>query len=230
MAQSRVHSCTFQELVAMGKMEPRASKKCNCRKLVDYAEANEMVKFGEALWVVVERERGGQETSCKLCQGFEPSPNCEVCKGTGRMTIPVSWDTYNTDIVMVNHRTKSARFSTPRVPTIESKHIIRAYVEGNAAAAQRIEEFNQLTQEQAHEYGASLSVRITRKRVGQLYKVGDTEYLTALDMREVRSGLPEPPNSSKGFPPGTITFKDGTKNKTWYWKQDGRDVDFGRAI
>ncbi len=143
MKKSRVHSCITQEMVAMQKIEPRRTK-CKCKKEVDYKEADGMVKRGEALWFVVARERGFQETSCRLCNGREPSSTCDICKGTGLMKNAAVWDTYTTDIVLVNHRTKSNRVSTPKTPTIEEEHIERAYIEGNKEAKERIEEYGML--------------------------------------------------------------------------------------
>jgi hypothetical protein len=114
-------------MVALEKREPYL-KKCHCRKFVLYSDADLMVKWGEARWVVTARERGFEERVCKLCQGGDQKSTCDVCKGTGKMNVGVVWNTYGQDIVLLAHRTKSSRVSTPRVPTIESKHILRAYV------------------------------------------------------------------------------------------------------
>ncbi len=118
-------------MVALEKREPHL-KKCSCRKLVSYFDADLMVKWGEAKWVVTARERGSEERICKLCQGGELKSNCDVCKGTGKMQVAVVWNTYSRDIVLLAHRTKSSRVSTPRVPTVESKHILRAYVSNHS--------------------------------------------------------------------------------------------------
>jgi len=210
MRQSKVHSCIEQEMVAMGKLEPLKKKKCRCRKLVEYAVANEMVKFGEAMWFVVSRERGMQTVTCPLCGPTDISKSCDVCKGTGVTEVPAVWDTYTEDIVLINHRTKTNKVSTPRVATIESEHIERAYVDGVKEAAERIEEYGQLIQWTLQEMGAEMRDSKTNE--------------------VVLEGRPEPLNIRVSYPPGTITFKDGSKNKSWYWTVDGPDFDYGRAL
>ena len=194
----------------MGKLEPLKKKKCRCRKLVEYAVANEMVKFGEAMWIVVSRERGMQTVTCPLCGPTDISKSCDVCKGTGVTEVPAVWDTYTEDIVLINHRTKTNKVSTPRVATIESEHIERAYVDGVKEAAERIEEYGQLIQWTLQEMGAEMRDSKTKE--------------------VVLEGRPEPLNVRVSYPPGTITFKDGSKNKSWYWTVDGPDFDYGRAL
>src|SRR5882672_5344814 len=127
MKPSKVHTCVFQEQVAMDKKEPNVAKKCKCQQVIEYKEANDRVKWGEALWVVTKRERGAEERICTHCHGDDPR-SCDKCKGTGKINVGVVWDTYNGDIVLVNHRTKTNRISTPKVPTIESEHILRFVV------------------------------------------------------------------------------------------------------
>jgi hypothetical protein len=152
MGLSRVHHCISQEMVAQGLEEPPA-KKCNCRKFIAYKQADEMVKKGEARWVVTARERGTQEKICPLCHGDEDVKNCAGCNGNGKHTVAAVWDTYNNDIVLVSRaavdlKEKKYRpalaMKTPRVATIESEHIERAYVDGNRAAQARIEEYGYL--------------------------------------------------------------------------------------
>lgn len=193
----------------MGKLEPRR-KTCRCRKVVDWKTANEMVKLGEAMWFVVARERGVQTVTCPLCGPTDISKTCEVCHGGGTAEAPAVWDTYTDDIVLINHRTKTNKVSTPRVATIESEHIERAYVEGVKEAAERIDEYGQLIQWTLQELGAQMLDSKTKEIVIE--------------------GKPEPQNSRKSFPPGTITFSDGSKNKSWYWEVDGPDFDYGRAL
>lgn len=193
----------------MGKLEPRR-KTCRCRKIVDWKTANEMVKLGEAMWFVVARERGVQTVTCPLCGPVDPSKSCEVCHGGGTAEVPAVWDTYTDDIVLINHRTKTNKVSTPRVATIESEHIERAYVEGNPEAAARIEEYGQLIQWTLQEQGAEMRDSRTKQ--------------------VVIDGKTEPENKQKSYPPGTLKFSDGTTNKSWYWVVEGRDVDHGRAI
>lgn len=139
-------------MVAQGLEEPPA-KKCTCRKVISYKEADGMVKRGEARWTVVGRERGTREVTCSLCEGSSEVVNCASCKGTGKSTVNAVWDTYNYDIVLVSQAAIDAQekkyrpalaMKTPRVATIESEHIERAYVECVPEAAARIEEYGML--------------------------------------------------------------------------------------
>ena len=161
MKPSKVHVCVFQEQTAMGKQEPNLAKKCRCQQLIEYKEANDRVKWGEALWVVTKRERGTEERPCDHCHG-DDSRACDKCKGTGKINIAVVWDTYNGDIVLVNHRTKTNRISTPKVPTIESEHILRFVTfkgENDKVAKEakeRVEEYGRMIQWSLQELGAEL--------------------------------------------------------------------------
>lgn len=152
MKDSRVHHCISQEMVAQGLDEPPA-KRCNCREKRPYKVADEMVKNGEARWVVIKRERGTKEEVCPLCQGNDEVKNCAQCADTRKIVVAVVWDTYKTDIVLVSQaaidkKEKKYRpalaLKTPRVATIESEHIERAYVDGNKEAAERIDEYGRL--------------------------------------------------------------------------------------
>lgn len=216
MKPSKVHTCIFQEQVAMGKREPNIDKKCRCRQLIEYKEANDRVKWGEALWVVSKRERGTEERVCTLCKAEGDFRNCDQCKGTGKVEVGVVWDAYPGDIVLVNHRTKTNRISTPKVPTIESEHILRfigfAGEDNKIAkeARERIEEYGRLIQWNLQGMGAEL-------------RDFDTDQVLI-------NGNVEPPNERRSYPPGTITFKDGSTNKSWYHVAEGRDYDYGRAI
>jgi hypothetical protein len=161
MKPSKVHTCVFQEQVAMGKQEPNVAKKCRCQQVIEYKDANDRVKWGEALWVVNKRERGTEERPCNHCHG-DDSRACDKCKGTGKINVAVVWDTYNGDIVLVNHRTKSNRISTPKTPTIEEEHILRFVVfEGEddkiaKEAKERIEEYGRMIQWSLQQLGAQL--------------------------------------------------------------------------
>src|SRR5579859_1617075 len=161
MKPSRVHTCVFQEQVAEGKKEPNASKKCRCQQVIEYKEANERVKLGEAHWIVVKIERGTEERVCPHCGGNDVRA-CDRCKGTGTINAPVEWKTFNGDIVLVNHRTKSNRISTPKTPTIESEHILRFVTfDGEndkvaKEAKERIEEYGRMIQWSLQELGAEL--------------------------------------------------------------------------
>jgi hypothetical protein len=152
MSVSRVHHCISQEMVSQGLEEPPA-KKCTCRKFIPYKKADEMVKKGEARWVVTSRERGTREETCALCGGNTEIKNCASCRGTGKHIVAAVWDTYNYDIVLVSQASADLKekkyrpalaMKTPRVATIESEHIERAYVEGVPEAAERIEEYGRL--------------------------------------------------------------------------------------
>lgn len=205
MKISLVHSCLLQEMIAMGKMEPR-KKACRCRQFVPYKEADEMVKRGEAMWHVVGRERGMQKEECPLCDE-KTQASCLKCGGTGQQDVMREWDTYSTDIVMINHRTKTNTVSTPRVPTIESKHIIRAYADENLQAQERIDEYGLLTLDaRVHPGPAKCTHRKTNDR-------GEPIFCT-------RCQLPE----------GTKANAIGVEPEDNPEKGEGRNYDYGRAI
>lgn len=152
MRESRVHHCISQEMVAQGLEEPPA-KKCKCRKFIPYKKADGLVKAGSARWIVTARERGTREEACPLCNGEKEVKNCAACNGLGKQTTAAVWDTYNYDIVLVSQASADLKekkyrpalaMKTPRVATIESEHIERAFVEGNKDAQDRIEEYGML--------------------------------------------------------------------------------------
>jgi hypothetical protein len=152
MRESRIHHCISQEMVSQGLEEPPA-KKCKCRKFIPYKKADQMVKAGEARWVVTARECGTREVICSLCKGEETVKNCAQCAGSGKQTEAAVWDTYNYDIVLVSQASADLKekkyrpalaMKTPRVATIEEEHIHRAYLDGNKDAAARIEEYGML--------------------------------------------------------------------------------------
>jgi hypothetical protein len=218
MKLSKVHHCISQEMVVKGQEEPPA-KKCICRKVIPYHEADAMVKRDAAAWIVVGRERGTHKVLCPLCRGDKEVKNCAQCGGEGTILRAVEWNTYGEDIVFVSsvsedkEETKyrpTLAMKTPRVPTIESEHIEYAYVLENKDAATRIEEYGSLIQWALQEYGAAM--------------------IDARTKEPVIEGKQEPKNEVKSYPPGSITFKDGSKNKSWWTTVDGRDLDHGRAI
>lgn len=152
MSVSRQHHCISQELVSQGLEEPPA-KKCKCRKFISYKKADAMVKAGQARWTVTARERGTQEVICPMCGGSKDVKNCANCGGSGKLLEAAEWDTYNNDIVLVSQASADKKekkyrpalaLKTPRVATIESEHIERAYVEGVKDAQDRIEEYGML--------------------------------------------------------------------------------------
>lgn len=251
--ESKVHSCVFQQKVVEQKFEPNPKKRCRCRKLVTFEQAKEAVKSGVAKWLVERRRRVEREQICAHCQDTEPNKaTCHVCKSTGKTQFISILDDPGFDIVLLVHHTKSTRASTPRVPTIEANHILRAYVStesrqrvqsalsereaGNneetgdmefinlerttpqqsRAAAARINEYGGLIQDQLHAIGAEL-----KKKIVKGFQV---QYET------VEIGNPEPGEKRVVHPPGSITFADGSKNKSWWWEIEGRETDYGRAI
>lgn len=142
-------------MVVEEKRQPNPNK-CSlghrCRGLIDWKEADQRVKWGEALWVPISREYVEIKEMCKHCQGAEVLiKTCGECAGTGKVTVKRTLNKYNgehdDDIVLIAHHTKSNRVSTPRVPTIEDEHMYRAYVDGNREAQERIQEYGLLVLE-----------------------------------------------------------------------------------
>ena len=89
-------------------------------------------------------------------------------------------------------------------------YIERAYVMDNPEAQARIEEYGQLIQWTLQELGAEMRDTKTKE--------------------VILEGKPEPYNLRMSYPPGTLTFSDGSKNKSWYWTVEGRDLDYGRPV
>lgn len=227
MRKVKMHSgCMGQELVAKRLAEPPAPP-CKCKKMVDYIYANELVKRGEASWAVTGVKAVDVEVDCPTCAKKTEAEKktlvvCGDCKGKGKITASREILGYNNDIVLlssvsVDPKNKKYRWNTrsktPRVATIEAKHIDRAYVDKLAYAVQRIEEYRTMIQEDLGAFGAQLLEidPATRK------------------INVVKPGNPEPANKRVAHPPGTITFKDGSTNKSWWWEEQGRDVDYGRT-
>jgi hypothetical protein len=165
----KLHSgCIGQEQVAIQQMEPPAPK-CFCKKLIEYAEANELVRTGAAKWVVTKRSRGMVESSCPLCVNMTDveKKTCAQCKGTGKVMEPRVWEEYNNDVVLMSSTPidnkgryrMNTREKTPRVATVEGKHIFRAIIENLRFAAQRIEEYGDLIQLALQDLGAQIRRR-----------------------------------------------------------------------
>jgi len=151
----RMHSgCIGQELVAIGLSEPPAPK-CQCKKMIEYDEANALVKERAARWIAIERIRESVAVNCPFCCSMTPQEKktCDLCKGSEKVLEFREQDfRYSSDIVLVSSigvqrkelerilpaATKpidlktekyrmDMRMRTPRVPTIEKPHIHRAY-------------------------------------------------------------------------------------------------------
>jgi hypothetical protein len=268
MKKVKMHSgCIGQEKVAIGELQPPAPF-CRCKQLIDYKKANELVKRGEASWVVTKRQSVEVELECSMCLSMTDveKKTCGQCNGTGKIKAIREIPSYNEDIVLLSSKAvdpsnKRYRWNmgakTPRVPTIESKHIQRAfitlakppqqfrdfvedvrrnqkstrlgklikgieqrnigyenildaYVFEDNYAAKRIEEYGDMNQEELGSFGAELR----DAKTGKIIKPGKLE----------------PADEATYFPPGSITFRDGSKNKLGYWKIEGRRFDYGRAL
>ena len=267
-----MHSgCKGQEEAAQRPSLYAPAPPCRCKKMIDYAQANELVKRGEASWVVTGvKAVVDVEVDCPLCANKTETEKktlvlCGDCKGTGKITESREILSYNDDIVLlssiaVDPKNKRHRWNTrnktPRVPTIEAKHINRAFVD----LAKPPEKFREAKRKQPKRTLPSREAGITSRDIELAYHSGipfednyaaqrieeygdmNQEVFAALraelktidpvtwEIKILKSGQPEPPNTQTAYPPGTITFKDGTKNKNWWWKLEGRDIDYGRAI
>lgn len=212
MKQVKVHSgCIGQSKVARRFAEPPAPK-CRCKKLTDFHEADTLVKQGMAAWVVTKRTRGAVELNCPLCAHMTDieKKTCGRCKGTGLVVENKIWEDFNNDIVLLGDDKEGFKEVTPRVATIEEEHIEGAYIYDVPYVLDRIKEYASMIQEQLADFGAEL-------KDGQTGEV-------------VVPGRPEPKNERRSYPPGSITFSDGSKNKTWWHTAEGRDFDYGRAL
>ena len=134
MKFSRIHRCAGQQMVALGLKEPPAPS-CKCRRECSLARATRMVENKEASWVVVSRTRGTTSEACPLCKKDTEVKNCSLCEGRGEVEVPRVWDKYNDDVC------SGMTQRTPRVATVESEHIERAYANGELHAQDRIEQY-----------------------------------------------------------------------------------------
>lgn len=153
MSLSKVHHCIEQIKIAEGTLEPPARTRCRCRKVVTLQKADKMVKEGEASWEVKKREYDTELVICSMCGGSDEVYNCSRCSGTGTMLVEKVVEIPGENIVLVSRppadKTEKKRSSalaakTPRSATIEEGHIVRAYLLGNKAAQERIEEYGEL--------------------------------------------------------------------------------------
>jgi len=221
MKKVKMHSgCKGQEDVAIGVIEPPAPF-CRCKKLIDYTRANELVKTGQASWVIVSKKPVDVEVECPFCESMTDTEKktCAECGGKGKITERKEIPSYNNDIVLLSSVSAdpknkkyrwNTRMKTPRVATIEAKHINRAYIDKLLYAEQRIEEYRTMIQEELGSFGAELR----NSKTGEI----------------VKEGTPEPEDKVTVYPPGSITFKDGSKNRLRWSVEQGRRYDYGRAI
>lgn len=205
MSVSKVHSCKEQIKVAEGRLEP-PSGKCRCKKYIGIKKATEMVKNGEASFIVLLRVREGTDEICHLCLGNKEVKNCANCFGKGAERGTIVREDYGNDIVLVSRppvdkkekkRSSVLSMKTPRVATIESEHIELAYVLNVKEARERIEEYGRLVQIGLQELGAEL--------------------------RKPKNFL-RPSETTRIVIPGTREPEDDQK------KGQGRRFDYGRAI
>lgn len=147
MSASKVHYCDKQMEMAVEthRLEPPTGK-CRCRKYMNIKEATEEVARGAASWVVTKRTLVTVDT-CSMCEGDKEIKNCANCNGTGLEAINGVIEHYGSDIVLVSRPgldqqqgknkvirvekstpRKHPAIQTPRTPTIEARHIVRAYV------------------------------------------------------------------------------------------------------
>ena len=220
--------CIGQEMVATGESAPPAPK-CRCKKMVDWSYANELIKTNQAKWVVIKRTPVEVIEDCSLCEAMTDAEkkSCALCSGSGKVKGLIDMgplaETYNDDIVLMSQISvdvknkkyrRNTRAKTPRVATIEKKHIIRAFVDDLKYAVERIKEYEAMIQEDLVEFGAELREGMKDGKKG----------------KTVVPGHPEPKNEVISYPPGSITFSDGSKNKSWYWTVEGRRFDYGRNL
>ena len=221
MKKVKMHQgCLGQEMVATGESAPPAPK-CRCKKMVDYVYANELIKTNQAKWVVIERTPVDVIEGCSFCLDMTDveKKSCSLCAGLGKIKVLREIEKFNNDIVLMSQMSvdvknkkyrRNTRAKTPRVATIEAKHIKRAYVDDLRYAVERIKEYEAMIQEELGEFGAELR----DSKTGEIAKQGN----------------PEPKEEVKSYPPGSITFADGTKNVSWYWTVEGRRFDYGRNL
>ena len=159
MGVSRVHHCIGQEMVAK-EMLPPPAKSCRCRKFISSTEAEALVKNGTARWTVIDRVQGLRDEPCRLCNGDKDVKNCAFCGGKGVVSVNAIENIKSYDIVTVSAESADEKekkyrptlaMKTPRVATIESEHIERAYVLGVKEAQMRIEEYGELEQQRLAE-------------------------------------------------------------------------------
>jgi hypothetical protein len=89
-----------------------------------------------------------------MCLGDPEIKKCAGCSGTGKKTVYQAVEEYGNDIVYGSAKPadkKEKKYKptlaakTPRVATVEAKHIYRAYVDNLKYAKDRIEEYGRLS-------------------------------------------------------------------------------------
>lgn len=262
MSVSRVHYCNNQIQMAVEEDRLEAPKgKCRCRRYIPISEATQVVERGDATWAVTKRTQVLEDV-CRLCGGDPEVVNCAGCRGTGKQAVNGVLEEYGTDIVLVSrpeldekkrkHRMilikrmadrKLPAIKTPRTPTIESKHILRAYVPDNikdmVAAVDRV---HSGVWDNENDNGSSNApLMYVRERTSPAMRAQAAQRIEDYGemIIEARAYIgpklaaaitPEPKDGWTSYPPGSITFKDGTTNKSWYWTVEGRDLDYGRTV
>ena len=223
MKKVKMHSgCIGQELVAIQKMEPPAPK-CQCKKQIEYSEANDLVKRGAAKWVVTKRTRGTIEVDCPFCLQWTDleKKSCAQCKGTGRVMEAKVWEDFNNDIVLMSSTPidkgkyrMNTRAKTPRVATVEKKHIFRAVIDGLKYAAERIEEYGLMILQARIDMGIKpepVNDRLTQQGrdfdmgVPIISQIGGDDE-PGLDQEELV--IDRPPAASSKDPAATDTYSD----------------------
>jgi hypothetical protein len=197
------HTCFQQQ-------DPLRPKRCRCRKYVTTTEAARLVKDGGAQYVVAYEREIAVEEVCNVCGNDEKlRRTCLECNHTGKHMVEKKIPIYGDDIIitvgsrgrkLVNLTAKK----TPRSPTIERGHIIRANNDPDdpvsQAARERIEMWGRDTAFWLHSLGAAVRIVVNDKlHPGELRRGA-----------VILQGHPEPEDDAK--------------------KGTGRRYDYGRAV
>lgn len=153
-----LHQCSREEMICVGKNDPvKGKSRCGCRQKVTKEQADVLLAEGRAKRIVTKRWYEQVDLICSLCNGDPEFKKCANCLDKRTITTSVKREEYGNAIVAVSMESvdKTRRYrthvamKTPRVATIEAKHIFRAFLDNNSpvarAAQQRIEEYGLLT-------------------------------------------------------------------------------------